>query len=386
MPTIGLTLQITNVHGWGIYAGHLAAALVRRGVEPLLLSPAAPMLDEADRAALLPALRQYETTLRPYVTAAQAAGRQVSVSCRLLHALGNGFSHDPLFRIGPEDIGSIFFEHAEFAPAALETGRRFARLIAGSAWNAEQLCDVGLEAVVCHQGVDPAVFHPGPGDGRFGRGRFVVFSGGQLSLRKGQDIVVAAFARFARRHPDALLVTAWHSHWPDHIRPLAGSPYLSSLPIVDGGPGMTAWAAAHGIPPQCFRDLGLLPNRAFGDIFRNVDAALFPNRCEGGTNLVAMECLASGVPCLLADNTGQRDLVAAVDCYPLRRQTPVAPALAPGLCLDGWGESAVEEVVETLEQVYTDTAEARRRGAAAATAMRDWAWPLKADRIVDQLL
>ena len=40
------------------------------------------------------------------------------------------------------------------------------------------------------------------------RERFLIFSGGKMELRKGQDIVLAAFKIFARRHPEATLVTA----------------------------------------------------------------------------------------------------------------------------------------------------------------------------------
>jgi glycosyltransferase involved in cell wall biosynthesis len=39
------------------------------------------------------------------------------------------------------------------------------------------------------------------------------------------------------------------------------------------------------------------------------DIAVFPNRAEGGTNLVAMECIASGIPTILNPETGQRDLL-----------------------------------------------------------------------------
>jgi hypothetical protein len=39
----------------------------------------------------------------------------------------------------------------------------------------------------------------------------VVFSGGKLEHRKGQDLVIRAFVRFVQRHPDAVLVTAWGS-------------------------------------------------------------------------------------------------------------------------------------------------------------------------------
>ncbi len=42
-------------------------------------------------------------------------------------------------------------------------------------------------------------------------GKFWVFSGGKLDFRKGQDIVLAAFKRFAENHKDAVLVTAWQN-------------------------------------------------------------------------------------------------------------------------------------------------------------------------------
>ena len=48
-----------------------------------------------------------------------------------------------------------------------------------------------------------------------GRGeRFIVYSGGKLEHRKGQDIVVAAFREFVKTHPDAVLATTWHNQWP----------------------------------------------------------------------------------------------------------------------------------------------------------------------------
>jgi hypothetical protein len=47
-------------------------------------------------------------------------------------------------------------------------------------------------------------------------------------------------------------------------------------------------------PPGQIADAG-----AMAGLLRDVDLAVFPNRCEGGTNLVAMECLAAGVPTVL---------------------------------------------------------------------------------------
>ena len=39
------------------------------------------------------------------------------------------------------------------------------------------------------------------------------------------------------------------------------------------------------------------------------DTALFPNRCESGTNLVAMEAMAAGIPVILSNNSGHLDLI-----------------------------------------------------------------------------
>src|SRR5271155_1892792 len=67
------------------------------------------------------------------------------------------------------------------------------------------------------QGADRSLFYPAPRRRLF-PGRFLIFSGGKPEPRKGQDIVVAAFRIFARRHPEAMLVTAWHSPWPQLAR------------------------------------------------------------------------------------------------------------------------------------------------------------------------
>jgi glycosyltransferase involved in cell wall biosynthesis len=117
-------------------------------------------------------------------------------------------------------------------------------------------------------------------------------------------------------------------------------------------------------------------------VIREADVALFPNRCEGGTNLVAMECLASGVPTIVSDNTGHKDLVATGAPYALTRQLPVA---ADGIGTEGWGEGDVEEIVEALEHVWADRADARRRGEAGAAAMTRFGWRDYVRRLHDTL-
>ncbi len=84
-------------------------------------------------------------------------------------------------------------------------------------------------------------------------------------------------------------------------------------------------------------------------ILREMDVALFPHRAEGGTNLVAMECMATGVPAILYRNTGHLDLIRDENCYSLddQRQAPNSwTSIGDVPC---WGESQVDEVVERLE-------------------------------------
>src|SRR5262245_66144985 len=70
--------------------------------------------------------------------------------------------------------------------------------------------------------------------------------------------------------------------------------------------------------------------------------ALFPNRAEGGTNLVEMETIACGVRTIVSANTGHLDLINRNAARPLRRQKP-------GAEWSEWGESDVDEIVTELE-------------------------------------
>src|SRR5262249_9605246 len=130
-------------------------------------------------------------------------------------------------------------------------------------------------------------------------------------------------------------------------------------------------------------DIGRVPNALMGQVIREADVALFTNRCEGGTNLVAMECMASGVPTILSTNTGHLDLIAMGGCVPLRRQRQVRPPTQFFRATEGWGESDLDEVVETLELAWSDRQAMRSVARIGAEAMRGWSWTAQIDRFVD---
>lgn len=304
----------------------------------------------------------------------------------VLHSMGNRFAGTATpgepYRTGRMVAAAAFLEDT-ILPDAVNNAARFAVIIAGSTWCEEVFRANGVTNVTTViQGIDPSIFHPAPRADALD-GRFAVFSGGKLEFRKGQDLVVAAFRAFAERHPEAILVTAWHSPWPDIAKSVDMSGRAEPVRFHETGRVDAAgWAKANGIAEHQFFDLGTIPNHAMARVINEMDIGLFPNRCEGGTNLVAMECMACGVPAIVSNNSGHKDLVATCAPYTLTRQRPV---VVPGLGTDGWGESDIDEIVETLEHAWANREELRRRGYAGAEALAQWSWRTQIGRLHEAL-
>ena len=299
---IVLGWQISSFFGWGVYGLNLA--LEWSGNPSIEASTSWPL--DMTVIEIDPLRRR---ALRPFVA---RSFRPPAADAIAIDSFGNtaaGTSN--------ASVAAIFFEEP-LSAAAVERLKRYDMVIAGSSWNEQALRDCGVAVRTILQGVDPTLFHPAPKRGLF-PGKFLIFSGGKAEPRKGQDLVVKAFRIFAKDHPEAMLVTAWHSPWPQ----LATGMDLDLSAFADR-----------------VIDVGAVPNALMPSIYRECDVALFPSRAEGGTNLVAMECLACGVPAIVSANTGHLDLAGA---YRLERQT---------YSNDGWGESDLGEILEALKTAH----------------------------------
>ena len=341
---VGIGWQIGAQSGWGTYGVNLALELARRGIEPALFMVASRLYVTQPQAELL---RGPNAKMKEWSMA--AARGDIEVQFPVIHALGDKLYFPNRLKglKGHPNAGAVFFETAAIPQKHIDAARIVDVIITGSGWNAKVLKERGLSNVrYCPQGVDLTLFRPGQRAGKV-KGRFAVFSGGKLEYRKGQYIAVAAFKIFHARHPDALLVTAWNSPWPETALTIAASPHAKNAPGVnyDNHLEITAWLQENGIAPDAALDLGFLANASMPSLLREMDLAVFPNRCEGGTNLVAMECMASGVPVVLSRNTGHLNLIKDDNCYSLDVQQPCDGNRSNG-DLIGWGESSVEEVVE----------------------------------------
>ena len=380
---LAVSWQLSDTHGWGIFGLNLVQNLMRIGhIRPLILSePNLLNVPEEEIDELRPLIAE----MRQIMGAIENQGQPVqSAQIAILHALGLDFQHLEISDLvrGARNIGFTFFERGNFSPLALDRANAYDRILAGSSWNRDYGRAAGIRDIeFVSQGVNTSMFHPSKGSDIY-RNRFTVFSGGKLELRKGQDLVVTAFKIFHDRHPDSLLVTSWHNGWPESAMDISASIHVKAAPTVDaeGNLMITQWAMDHGVPVTAFIDLGWLPNRAVPAVLWDVDVAVFPNRCEGGTNLVAMEAMACGVPCILSANTGHLDIIADDNCFALDDQRPVTD---PNSRTSMWRESQVEQIVEQLEKIYTDRAVAQQRSEVGAAFISNLSWQNQTAVLID---
>ena len=386
---IGICWGIHPSMGWGVYGYQIVRHLgLHSRFTPVMLEDI--HLESLDKMEATIVSQHVETPLvdNPDILAPfKGTGRRLPIP--LLRAFGSNvrpqFADKSLDVHGSHNHALTFFENAQISKEETEAYNSFSSVVAGSTWNGSLLKAAGVERTgVILQGIDPAQFHPAPKKRLFD-GRFVVFAGGKMEFRKGQDIALAALKIFIQRHPETLLLCVWGNRWPSSwsYMQFTNSPHIETLPppSESGELQIDKWFGQFGIGHQNVFAFKSYPHRETQNLMREADVALFPNRCEGGTNLVAMEAMACGIPTIISRNTGHLDIIHNGACLPIESQRAV-PSPGPLFDTDGWGESSVEEIVEHLEFVYQNRDSAAEIGLRGAERMRDLSWA----RQVDELL
>lgn len=378
-PSLAISWVLATVSGYGIYGLQIALQFLRRGgADKNLVLVRTPSVTELPPLAMARLAEPFRLARKLGAYLRENPNELLSFNHAVLHGSSSDFAgfagQDKIW--GKPNVACCAIEHLVCTEHGRAISKNYDMFIAISKWNADYLNSLNLHGSthLCYQGIDPTLFYPAESSGLYAN-RFVIFSGGKFEFRKGQDIVLAAFKIFRQRHPEALLVTAWQNL----SLPQADAFHLAGhcLDMPEAAPEyglqLTPWLLKQGLPPGSFIDLPFTHNLLMPLVLRECDVAVFPNRCEGGTNLVAMEAMACGVPTFVSYNTGQKDIVDLMGAEPLRRQKNVKPSSGMNTVQD-WGESDVEEVLEAWERVYTSREECRRKAAIVAEGMKAWAW------------
>jgi glycosyltransferase involved in cell wall biosynthesis len=363
---IYLNLPVGSTHGWGVCGKYVAREMTQLAPTCLLTASLDPEIIGND-------LEFYE--LRRLLPQTQTLA-DLPTSPLLQAISGADLTPiQPQFR-GGRTVGYAFFEDNRLSPQAIEVAKqRYDLVTTGSSWCTQVLKEHGVNNVeTVLQGIDPTIFFPLECPRQFLRDKFVVFSGGKFELRKGQDIVIRAFKVLADRHPDAMLVTAWFNQWGFSWETMRSSPNILFAPTSNNYfEALAKIFADNRVDPNRTINLPPRPNYTFPPIYRTTDVGMFPNRCEGGTNLVLMEYMACGMPVIATNSTGHADVVNAQNALVIdsARNLTLQRGNAPPV---QWPEPDLEQAVEKLEWAYRNREKLKPLAQKGAVDMANLTW------------
>jgi glycosyltransferase involved in cell wall biosynthesis len=289
----------------------------------------------------------------------------------------------------PKVIGYTFFEKTALnKDDVLRAKDYYDWIVAGSTW-CESILKAGgvTNSSTIIQGIDSSVFHSGYSEKQQLADSFAIFSGGKLELRKGQDLVIKAIKVLQDRHDDVVLINSWYNMWDRSIYTLKYSPYITfDMPKGDYFQAMDHLLRTNGIDLKRVVTLPPKPHIQMAKIFQNADCGLFPNRCEGGTNLVLMEFMACGKPAIASMTSGHKDILNQDNCIPIQSLGRITFGNGEESLIDQWDDPNLDEIIEKLEWSYQNRDALKDIGKKAADSMRYLTWKKAAQAFIQLMM
>ncbi len=314
------------------------------------------------------------------------SGVTKQINSPILQAIGN----QALLPWGPKIQGTFkagytFFEENILSPEYIQNGKEnFDLIITGSTWCENVLKNHGLENVTTViQGIDQQLFNPFNSEKEIYRDNFLVFSGGKFEIRKGQDIVIRAYKVLQDRHKDVILVNSWFNMWSESLKTMSASPYITfNFTSNDYITGMNQSLTDNGIDVRRVITILPRPNALMAKIYKNTDIGLFPNRCEGGTNLVLMEYMACGKPVIASSSSGHKDIINRNNALVIEKMKPITIKRSERKIAE-WDDPDLDETVERLEWAYQHREALRSYGLRAGDDLKHLTWKRSAEKFVE---
>jgi len=376
---IHLNFPVGGVHGWGVCGKYIALNLADLTPIRLLTNPIVPELDldELARHALNRLLPPPDESQRFDLS------KPVQLDGPLLQgAVQQLAPWMPSLR-GTRTVGYCFFEATVMLPGQVETAlARYDHIATGCSWLTNLVRGLGFNNVsTVLQGIDATLCHPTDQPRQFLRDRFIVFSGGKFEFRKGHDIVIRAFKVLQDRHPDAVLVYAWNNPWEPSFKTMSCSPFIRfDASVKPDADGIRKVLADNGIDVS--RTLAMAPrsHHAMPQVYHNSDVGIFPNRAEGGTNLVLMEYMACGKPVVATHSTGHADIVNNANALLIDSPDTVRLRNDRGDVITEWPQANLEMAIEQLEFAYQNREATKRLARCGADDMSKLTWRKSAEQ------
>jgi glycosyltransferase involved in cell wall biosynthesis len=282
---------------------------------------------------------------------------------------------------GDINIGHTAFEN-EITEISKKNAKDYDLVLGASNWCKQKMIDAGIKnGDVLIQGIDPELFYPQ--DNQHTKNLFTIFSGGKFELRKGQDIVLKAVKILQDKYDDVILVNAWYNYWPEMMVSMKLSRFINfELKGKNWQEYMLNLYKINGLDEKRIFTLPIVPNEKLRDLYHKTDIGLFPNRCEGGTNLVLMEYMACGKTVIASFNTGQMDVLTGKNSYPLLKMDDFKIYNDANQLVSDWSEPDLDEVVSALEYAYFNRDEIKRVGIKAGEDMKKFAWKNTAENLL----
>ena len=382
-PKLYLIMPRGNNFGWGVCGKYLARELsnlthVKYITEPFTVEQAG---DELDYWLLQSLLASTEEVDKLKVS----AGGPVDLDPVIQAIRGNDLQPWGPRINSSKKIGYTFFEDNILSDSWIEGAKEyFDMVVAGSKWCENVLKENGLwNTKTIIQGIDPAFFNPYHNQKEYFKDKFVIFSGGKFELRKGQDLVMRAFRHLQQKHKDVLLVTSWYNIWQHSLQTMESSPYIKfKTEEKDFNTFMNSLLAVNGISPERVVILPPKANISMSKIYKNTDIGLFPNRCEGGTNLVLMEYMACGKPAIASFSSGHKDILTERNSLLIKNMKPMTIQRG-GNVVAHWDDPDLDEIIDKLEWAYLHRDRLDDIGRKAGEDLAEKTWKESAQQFYD---
>jgi len=286
---------------------------------------------------------------------------------------------------GNKNYGYTFFEN-ELTARSIENSKKYDLILGGSTWCRDRMLEKGINNCgVLIQGIDPEIFFPISQEK--GQDNFVIFSGGKFELRKGQDLLLKAFRILQEKHKDIILVNCWYNIWPESMKLMSYSQYID-FEYREGCSWtevMTCIYEINGLDVSRIVTHDIVPNEMLREIYTNTDIGVFPNRCEGGTNLVLMEYMACGKPVIASNTSGHKDIITTENALLLDDLRNINIVDIEGKLISRWQEPSLEQLITTIEYAYHHRAEIKNLGRKSGEDLANFTWEKTAIRLLDIL-